>query len=125
MEGAYRRLKMKTCLSGLEKFTTVQLLHILIFLHHNNSDKAPLHDRMVQLYIETIFHYTYIYIYIYIYYMQPNIMRETHAFQHNGDPVEGTPKTPQTSRYYCVEGLKGRTHWAPIIPRDTSLSTSQ
>ena len=36
-------------------------------------------------------------------------------------PIE----TPRTSQHYRIEGFKGALNWAPIMPRDDSLSDSQ
>ena len=43
----------------------------------------------------------------------------------NGDPIEGPPLIPQKHSAAMFEGFQGcPCHWAPMMPRDASLSDS-
>ena len=41
---------------------------------------------------------------------------------HQGHPINGCPETPFRSQHYRIEGF---LNWAPIMPRDVSLSDSR
>ena len=52
-------------------------------------------------------------------------VRETDVSRHQGGPIEGPPETPRTSVLWCTGGFRGALNWAPLMPRDVSLSDSK